>query len=112
MAITEKIAQFIVLDDQPLSVVSQCSTWRVKAPEGGRHGEGEAASAAPIRGPSAGDWACCPPLAPQAHSSSTFLRLAPDDASLPASPPPPLPVCLASLPFPPELVAPWGVRGE
>ena len=74
--------------------------------------EGEAASAAPIRGPSAGDWACCPPLAPQAHSSSTFLRLAPDDASLPASLPPPLPVCLPSLPFPPELVAPQGVRGE
>lgn len=36
--------------------------------------------AAPIKGLSAGDWACCPPLAPQALFSSTFPRLAPDDA--------------------------------
>lgn len=69
--------------------------------------------AAPIRGLSAGDWACCPPLAPQALFPSTFLRLAPDDASLPASLHPSFPSLSALfLCLPPRACgAPQGVRG-
>lgn len=67
--------------------------------------------AAPIRGLSTGDWACCPPLAPQALFSSTFLRLAPDDASLPASLHPSFPFLSALFLCPPWACgAPQGVR--
>lgn len=72
--------------------------------------------AAPIRGLSAGDWACCPPLAPQAFFPSTFLRFAPDAASLHASLHPSFPSCLPSSsvfsPLSRAHGAPQGVRGS
>ena len=59
---------------------------------------------------SAGDWACCPPLAPQALFPSTFLRLAPDDASLPASLHPPRLPRFSVSPHHHHPGAPQGVR--